>query len=720
MNIRIPNESMTLMRRLAQPPASLSLLAIALLVFLMARNLGLYPSIFADEWLYNLFSRHAPLEHAQRPSYLYYILYSWTERCGDGFLDCARLLNAIFFAGAIPFIYGIGRAVLGHRLALWVCALSVFAPVNVFSAYFMPESMNFFFFYLFTWVLFAGYGQRSIGMAVLAGVVLACMSMVKAHGALLFGGVFVVHFSAWISERNSSNFKWACLLVLATAVAFCTVRFPVGYYLAGPSGLSVFGHEYASIANSTAGSIAEVKRLLPLATYNFIGNLLAVAVLFGIPLAFVFDVNARSDGCLVDSRVRAMKLYIIALMFGLMAVTAFYFAKVDGTAPYESADRLSLRYYDFLFPMLLIAGLAGMKWNSPAPTRLARGLCMAVAILVAFAMFGLMKHYAPGIADCPELTAITNNPRVFTVVGLIVIACLLLAATGHSKGASLYAWVVLPLTVVVSGHYIDKQLAQRLHADAYDRAGQFAHRYLDKETSRMLIVGSDVSSIFRTHFYLSTQYTGQLLLPAGKPVPAASVASDTEWLLLIGDHAQPFFLEKELLIPVFGGAPVAVPDFEGAKKGSAVKPIKSFQLVKIAPPQVIDLSQSLEGGALKSVSGFSGTEAFGRWSEGAQVELVFAEDLPPSFDLILAAQAFGPNKDLPFVLQIAGQVHEFRLGELVTEVHFQVHAAPGDRTMRIHIPKPISPRDTGSGVDTRQLGIALGKITIRQLTPSKL
>jgi hypothetical protein len=224
MGMHIQNESIPLLRRLAQPPVCLSLLAIALLVFLMARNLGLYPSIFGDEWLYNLFSRHAPMEHAQRPSYLYYVLYRWTDRCGDGFLDCARLLNAIFFAGAIPFIYGLGRTVLGHRLALWVCALSVFSPINVFSAYFMPESMNFFFFYLFTWALFTGFGRRSIWMAVLTGAVLACMSMVKAHAVLLFGGVLVVHFSDWLSQRSMLTFKSSCLLVMVTAAAFLPAR----------------------------------------------------------------------------------------------------------------------------------------------------------------------------------------------------------------------------------------------------------------------------------------------------------------------------------------------------------------------------------------------------------------------------------------------------------------------------------------------------------------
>ena len=52
----------------------LALLAGALLIFLTARNAGMYPAVFADEWFYSLFSRLYNIEFAQRPSYLYFRL----------------------------------------------------------------------------------------------------------------------------------------------------------------------------------------------------------------------------------------------------------------------------------------------------------------------------------------------------------------------------------------------------------------------------------------------------------------------------------------------------------------------------------------------------------------------------------------------------------------------------------------------------------------------
>ena len=45
---------------------------IALIIYLTARNSGLYPMIFADEWLYNAYSRYIPADASPRPSYLFY------------------------------------------------------------------------------------------------------------------------------------------------------------------------------------------------------------------------------------------------------------------------------------------------------------------------------------------------------------------------------------------------------------------------------------------------------------------------------------------------------------------------------------------------------------------------------------------------------------------------------------------------------------------------
>ena len=78
--------------------------AIAIFVALLFRNSGLYP-VVADEAIYSKASRLQPLADSGVPEYIYLAIYRLTNICGDGFLDCARILNAIFFCcGHAPYL----------------------------------------------------------------------------------------------------------------------------------------------------------------------------------------------------------------------------------------------------------------------------------------------------------------------------------------------------------------------------------------------------------------------------------------------------------------------------------------------------------------------------------------------------------------------------------------------------------------------------------------
>jgi len=118
--------------------------AIALL--LIFRNLGLYPIVFPDEYTYSKFSRLIPFREAYIPNYLWFLVYRVTSICGDGFLGCGRLLNVVFFVSAAPFIYLIGKKITGEKTALLISVLSILGPINVYTAFFMPESLYFLFF----------------------------------------------------------------------------------------------------------------------------------------------------------------------------------------------------------------------------------------------------------------------------------------------------------------------------------------------------------------------------------------------------------------------------------------------------------------------------------------------------------------------------------------------------------------------------------------------
>ena len=112
----------------------------AVFAWLLQRNLGLNPVIFADELYYSRMARLLPLGEALVPSYLYLWMFSASNACGPGFLDCVRIGNALLFVGAGPFIYLIARRVTAPVAAIAVTLLSLLAPFNLYTAFVMPEA----------------------------------------------------------------------------------------------------------------------------------------------------------------------------------------------------------------------------------------------------------------------------------------------------------------------------------------------------------------------------------------------------------------------------------------------------------------------------------------------------------------------------------------------------------------------------------------------------
>ena len=127
---------------------------LAVFVFLILRNVGLYPWIFSDEYSYSQASRLIKAAASNTPLYIYYYVYRVTRHAGTAFLDAARLLNALFLVGAAPFIYQVARKVTSKWIAVLVAMLSLLAPINTYTAYFMPEAMYFFVFWWMTWFIF--------------------------------------------------------------------------------------------------------------------------------------------------------------------------------------------------------------------------------------------------------------------------------------------------------------------------------------------------------------------------------------------------------------------------------------------------------------------------------------------------------------------------------------------------------------------------------------
>ncbi|OFA02584.1 hypothetical protein [Duganella sp. HH101] len=681
------------MRLLHRPLPRLSTSAWFLIALLAAflyftlRNIGLYPTVFGDEWSYSSFTRLMPFKETLVPSYLYYTVYRLTNYCGDGFLECARLINAVFYIGAAPFIYLIARQYMTRQVAAAVAVLALLAPTNSYTAYFMPEAMYYCGFWLFSWSVLRAQGRVDVRTVALSSVVLGLLAMVKVHALFLIPGYVVYLAYACFAQRGAGsggNWRWlrqALLLVAVALVTAAVVRFAVGYLYAGRNGLYLLGKFYSNQAQTRP----TVGVLIQLALGSLQGHLMALVLMFGMPLA--------SAALLCASRVQrqgaargssTLLAYAALLIPSLVAVTALFTAMVAGGGT-ESGARLHMRYYDFALPLMLVLAGAQLTAQRPGVGWRAR-LAVALPLLLATwaASHHLVPAFTPNYIDSPALYGMVHDEGNFGTLTGLGVAALLLWIVNTRQAARCFVYLYTPVALVISGDNLNQYTRMAQRPDAYVKAGIYAHQYLTPaEIKRLTIVGADMGNLLKSRFFVDGIDVSAVQLAPGRPIALESLAHQNGWLLVVGDYPLP----------------------AGAVRHSGSR---EFTLARVKPPAEAGLYRfaEAEDESMRS-TGLSGMEDWGRWSEGGQVTLTFAQPLPKQLLLRLDVAAYGPNAGMDFDVTAGGQTVPLRADGWhgVKELRFSTDGTA--RVITIKVPKPTSPQELGAGGDQRKLGIAM-------------
>ncbi len=668
-------------------------------VFLVFRNAGLHPSIFADEWSYSLGSRLAKLKTASTPLYIYFWVYRLTRHCGSDFLNCARTLNDIFFVAATPLIYLVAGKVTSRPIAVFVALLSIIGPINTYTAYFMPEAMYFFVFWLMTWFIFRDRQASPGHYGSVIGALVAILILVKVNAVFLLPGIAAFLIYNAFEDKSSPRIKKSLVTLCYMVIAFAIVRFGIGYLAAGKAGLNLLGTKYGSLAGSslTPSRFAEMTGEI----FGILrGHVMGLALLFGMPLAMIATAGIRRAGDTEDDHtLRAIELYSLALIVPLLLAVAYFTASVFGTSPYESLARLHARYYNFLFPLFLII-VAG-QFSAKETRRSTYGAVLAAVALIGFILYSfrsLLHLYSPSLIDSPELYGVTAGRIVLNVVGTLGIASIVAWVISRRCGAWLFLFVFAPVSVLWSAANANTELRQRLPADVYDKAGAFVHEDLDAdERSKLIVVGSETASLYRVLFYVDDPQATLSTIPEGAPLDRDMIPDDREWVLLMGDHAVPAGVVDQISRDgyVLFKMPARTTDQRTGQTG-----------------RTIDFRHPFRFGVVKRVSGLSVPQLFGRWSDSREVQIEMWSPLPRSFDLKLKAYAFGPNTQLPFTVRIGQQTRTFRLSSSPGYISLPFTTDGSEKLITIEVPQPTSPRELGLSSDSRTLGIALTEASI--------
>ena len=663
--------------------------------YLVLRNFGVHPVIFADEWYYSKMARLQPLAEAIVPSYLYLWLFGASSACGDGFLNCVRAGNIAFYLAGTPFLYLTARRFIARRWAAIIALMSMLAPLNLFTLFFMPEATYYFGFCVLSWVLLAWSGRSLWHVAALAGVMLGAMSLVKVHALFLIPSLCLyLIYAAWHSG-GSWLARGLGAAVLATALTL-GIKFALGFLLAGDAGLSLLGPFYASSAGGGGDSAARLAATLVSAQ----GHLMALAVLLGLPLAILLH------GLLGDALRRGgapinLLLVYVVLMLGAGAgMTAVYAGTVVHVGNNEGL-RLHMRYYSFTFPLLWIVAAAAMGDGRAGPdANAARDqrpwlrwtVAALVALLLAAAAVAL-PGYVLNLVDGPDIAAIRPGRATGYLILALQLAVLLLWAARRHNAPRLFMLVVLPLTLIMAqGASVVFSLHYRADR-AGDRGGMLARQIVPaNERSQITVVGAEPQQLLRAQFHIDDKDSGMRELAPGAPIESYQLPARQKWLLVIGAHALP-----DGLGPLRSGDGFALVRLAGD-----FRPLGSAHLSQPVGPDSL----------IVRTEGLSGAEAWGRWSDARQVVLHFAQPLPEHLDIILKGRAFADNTTLPFTLRVGTASTRFRLSGGDQEVRLRLTTDGAQRSMTIDVPRPTAPSSLGPSGDERQLGIGIAEIAI--------
>lgn len=670
--------------------------ALACIAWLLyQRNAGLQPSVFADEWYYSKMARLLPLAEAIVPSYLYLWLFGTSSACGDGFLDCVRIGNLAFFVGAAPFVYLIARRFCSAPVACAVAVLSTLAPLNSFTAYFMPEAMYYFGFCVLSWVALQGSDWHPALHGLASGAVLGLMSLVKVHALFLLPSL--VLFLVLASRQRGGAWGARGLAMAALAVlAALALKFGLGWLLAEQAGLSLFGPFYES---TRMGS--DRLALLVAASVSARGHLMTLTLVYGLPLAILaYELCTRAlrgPGDPATDRRKLLHLYVLLMLGAAAGVTILYTAGLHAPGSREGF-RLHLRYYSFVFPLLAVVAAAAIAPPAPreraAPERpwlrWALALSLVAVLLVSMSR---LQGYTMNVVDGPDIHGIDLQGKSFRIlVGLQLL--LLLAWAARLRAAPLlFVCLALPAAHAASNQGVHRHLEAHRPATQTDLAARFVHGLVPPaERSEVVVAGVDLSLMMRAQFHIDHPDTTTMMLDFG-PVAEYQLPLKKKWMLLLGDYQLPGNVTVVRQTPHY--AVVRLPE-----------PEPTLHHVKLSAPP--------DPQVVTGVEGLSHIEPWGRWSDGKQFVIRFTQALPRRVGLVLAARAYDVNANLPFKVHLGGQTREFRVGWHLQEIGLHFDLDEDARTLVIEVPQPVSPAERGNPGDTRKLGIGIGEIIITQ------
>lgn len=644
------------------------------LTIVLFKSIGLYPSV-VDEYVYSSNSRLLPLSNSNVPDYLYRYIYSIVGICNKGWIECARLLNGIFFVMSAPFIFFISRRYTNSIISSWITLLSLLGPINTYTAYFMPESMYFLVFWVFAWATTTKDALRKNNSIIASGIILGALSLIKPHALFLLPVIFIYGIIYYLNHNIMLKY-WIYKFFSLYLLSFFFIKFFLGFIFSGVYGISLFGSSYSSMAGEMFLHSENLLKLAKIFLTQIYGNISAVSLIYYLPLTYAlyFFINFRSHVV----KDRDFLLFSLLITGGLISISAIFTAQVDMVNATEGV-RLHMRYYNFSLPLLLIIiplmPLEVIKYGTYKSRLVA---FFPFFIILTTALLITIDNFSPNYVDGPEIRGYYSNIKAFYFLGILSLIVLTTWIFSPLKSVKFYLFIFFPLYIIISGYYANIDLRNRIYSNPYDRAAIFAGEYLGNEDlSRLLIIGPPqaLGPLVLSKIYINNANVQAKTIPEGE-IENSNISNNIRWIITVGSY--------DIKLPKYY-------EFYG----------DGFTLTRIQKNEVINFNNTSWAGIISSYKGLGPAESWGRWSYGKEVQLNFNFDLPDSFKLTITASPTKSNLNKEVIIHAGGKVNKvyFSNDRDIKEMYFKNIGKAN--SIYIEIPDPEK-------LDNNQLGIGLG------------
>ena len=513
------------------------------------------PAILGDEYLYSMNARKVgpwdPPVAGDFSNYLFNFVYQGTNLCGEAFYTCGKVFNIIFFLGFILTIFIIALRFLPFWGAYAFMVAAGLSPLSVYTSMFLPESMYFFFIGLVLVAVLRAMRVFSWQNWALAGAAIGVASLVKPHAWLSAIAVGITMLVVGLFNKEI-GFRKTFVAGVGLVGGAALARVIVGLLVAGPKALSFFGQYFGVsvietvVGGDGANSTETAGQLVGGGQMAGVAGLFSQQITIHLYVAFALlglSVLGLLVGLLSLLRTKvlgsaeAFSLFAFIWLASMMVEIVMFTGWVTGGGD-DHTTRVLLRYYEFLFVLVPLAGLGALLKSQRVQVNiwlrwLLAGISMA---LMTPAFTGFFGSLTIQIADAPTLAGLVVNSSVFNAVALLGVSGLLLFAT-FQKYSPLMFIALLPATMIATGWQTQGQyqLFRGTESPA-DTAGHYVRaNYPDADSEILLVLATSRFDATNVGIWADVPGLNYELFGPGSVISAEFAGDEVSTVVIVGD-----------------------------------------------------------------------------------------------------------------------------------------------------------------------------------------